>query len=422
MYLNVDLLVCDIVDQCPSGCKCTKQPSTLTIYVNCTRANLTEMPLKLPPIKQRSLQKYSLILSENQIKKTWVSRLHAEDEIFGCQPCCSYWNRRRCVEGAFPFISYVNLNGNQLKQIPEYVERLDFSNIILDIRDNPISCDCKNQWLKSWIDVLGSGFQNIIGINCYEPYWLTGKGIATLDKEEFCRGPPYTIQDILEITIPSISGVILLNVISVFLFKRFRIQIYKYVKLHPFDRDECIGEDIDYDVFLACAGEDGALGYSIHEIVGEEWLQSLLPQERFHPRGAHHREHHASGQEEQTNGVCLDWQLHQERLVHGGIPSIPLSRSSTEQKATGGASGWSTRVGERGDVLGNFETICQDTLTSNMRASPGRISWCTPCRSTGWTRMMWVHMQKKTKILWCSWHEHISYVQVVWNSLIRQLE
>ena len=27
-------------------------------------------------------------------------------------------------------------------------------------------------------------------------------------------------------------------------------------KFHPFDRDECAGEDMDYDVFLCCSSED----------------------------------------------------------------------------------------------------------------------------------------------------------------------
>ena len=49
----IDQLVCGIVDQCPSGCKCTKQPATLTIHVNCTNSNLTRMPLNLPPNKAR---------------------------------------------------------------------------------------------------------------------------------------------------------------------------------------------------------------------------------------------------------------------------------------------------------------------------------------------------------------------------------
>ena len=150
----------------------------------------------------------------------------------------------------FQSMNHVNLIGNKLQHIPEIVRSFDYSNVNLDIRDNHISCDCKSQWLKSWLNSLNGSSQNANGVNCYAPYWLNGKSILSLDEGEFCRGPPYTMKAILEITIPSISVVILLNLFAAFLLRRFRIQIYKYVKLHPFDRDECNGEDIDYDVFM----------------------------------------------------------------------------------------------------------------------------------------------------------------------------
>ena len=274
------------------------------MFVNCTRGNLTEMPLHLSPVTQfKAIYRYSLILSENQIK-----RLEYRDYMQRTKYLdANHAGVTEIDEGmwkAFPYVSYVNLNGNQLKQIPEYVVLLDFSNIILDIRDNPISCDCKNQRLKSWIELLSSELQNVNGINSYEPYWLIGKGIATLDEVEFCRGPPYTIQDILEITIPSISGVILLNVISVFIFKRFRIQIYKFVKLHPFDRDECIGEDVDYDVFLACAGEDGALRYSILKLLEKSGCKVCYHKKDFIP-GEHIIENIMQAVKRSKRTVCV---------------------------------------------------------------------------------------------------------------------
>ena len=303
MYLNVDLLVCDILDKCPPGCKCTKQPSTLTMYVNCTHANLTEMPLNLPPVTQQSFYSYKLILSENQIKRLQYRDYMKTTKYLDVSHAGVAVIDER-VWKAFQYISNVNLNGNQLKQILEYVKLLDFSNIILDIRDNPISCDCKNQFLKSGVELLRSGLQNVVGINCNEPYWLNGKSIANLDQEEFCRGPPYTIQDILKITIPSLSGVILLNVISVLLFKRFRFQIYKYVKLHPFDRDECIGEDVDYDVFLACAGEDGALGFSILKFLEKSACKVCYHKKDFIP-GEHIIENIMQAVKRSKRTVCV---------------------------------------------------------------------------------------------------------------------
>ena len=68
MSVPLDQLVCGIEDQCPTNCVCTKQPSTLTIYVNCTNAGLHSLPLVLPPLNQGSKYRYHLILGQNSIK------------------------------------------------------------------------------------------------------------------------------------------------------------------------------------------------------------------------------------------------------------------------------------------------------------------------------------------------------------------
>jgi len=60
-------------------------------------------------------------------------------------------------------------------------------------------------------------------------------------------------------------------VIVVFLVVyRLRVRLYRRWKFHPFDRDECVGEDMDYDVFLCCSSEDDrpherieAIGYRV---------------------------------------------------------------------------------------------------------------------------------------------------------------
>ena len=201
MSVPVDQLVCGIVDQCPNGCNCTKQPSKLIISINCANANLHEMPLNLPSIKQHSAYRYNLILSENQIKLLEYREYMNTTTSFDVNHA-GVTDIDEEVWRSFQYMSHVNLNGNKLKQIPKVVSSLNFSNTVLDIRDNPISCDCDSRWLKSWLKSVTGILQNPNGINCFEPSWLKGKSILTLDENEFCRGPPYTINEILEITIP----------------------------------------------------------------------------------------------------------------------------------------------------------------------------------------------------------------------------
>jgi len=40
------------------------------------------------------------------------------------------------------------------------------------------------------------------------------------------------------------------------LIYKLRIKFFRRWKFHPFDRDECAGEDLNYDVFLCCSSED----------------------------------------------------------------------------------------------------------------------------------------------------------------------
>jgi len=53
----------------------------------------------------------------------------------------------------------------------------------------------------------------------------------------------------------TIATVITLVIAGLVLHK-FRVNFYKKWKFHPFDRDECVGEDMDYDVFLCFSSED----------------------------------------------------------------------------------------------------------------------------------------------------------------------
>ena len=80
--------------------------------------------------------------------------------------------------------------------------------------------------------------------------------------------------------------------------------IYKYVKLHPFDRDECIGEDVDYDVFLACAGEDGALGYSILKLLEKSGCKVCYHKKDFIP-GEHIIENIMQAVKRSKRTVCV---------------------------------------------------------------------------------------------------------------------
>jgi len=90
-----------------------------------------------------------------------------------------------------------------------------------------------------------------------------------ISKDDFCVNPvTEAVKTALIIgmsTVASVAAVLLSLGIIVY---RLRVRLYTRWKFHPFDRDECPGEDMDYDVFLCCSSLDD-------EPVGSRILDSV---------------------------------------------------------------------------------------------------------------------------------------------------
>ena len=64
--VSLDELVCQTTVDCPDGCNCTDQPSTMSMIINCTNAGLKDLPNKLPLLHSPGY-KYRLDLTNNAI-------------------------------------------------------------------------------------------------------------------------------------------------------------------------------------------------------------------------------------------------------------------------------------------------------------------------------------------------------------------
>ena len=179
-------------------------------------------------------------------------------------------------------MSTVSLENNLLTQFPE-VSANSFTGKQLDIQNNLMSCDCKNKWLKSWLKSIADRIPNPTGVNCHTPEWLKGKSVILLNEEEFCSGSPYTKTDVLKTSLSTVATFITLIVIVVLFSRIFRFKIYKYTKIHPFDRDECEGEDMAHDVFLSCSSEDNQVGRSILSLLESEGYKVCYHERDFMP-------------------------------------------------------------------------------------------------------------------------------------------
>ena len=280
--IPLDGFVCDVTDGCPHKCKCTDQPHSRTMHVDCSDAGLTNLPLELPPLKLNSTYRYNLTCSKNSLQKLeYRSYLHTTRRLDVSYSGVSelekeFWRSLQNVEG-------VNLEGNRLTRFPGIVAHSNSSKMALNIGGNPISCGCSERWVQPWLKSIEKSLQNPEGILCDSPAWLRGKSLLKLNIQDFCNRGPYQTGEILGMTISPIVGLVLINLVVVIVMKKFRFKLYKYVKIHPFDRDECHGEEMDYDVFLTCAHEDVRFGRDILVLLEDEGFKVCYHERDFVP-------------------------------------------------------------------------------------------------------------------------------------------
>ena len=85
---------------------------------------------------------------------------------------------------------------------------------------------------------------------------MYGRNLLKSTENDFCVNAVQRPWVIAFSVVAAIVVLFLVLVIIGILFYKLREKCYKRWKFHPFDRDECVGEDMDYDVFLCCSSED----------------------------------------------------------------------------------------------------------------------------------------------------------------------
>ena len=85
---------------------------------------------------------------------------------------------------------------------------------------------------------------------------MYGRNVLKSTEEDFCVDPVKHTLTITLSAVSSVAAVILILTITGILIYILRLRVFRRWKFHPFDRDECVGEDMDYDVFLCCSSLD----------------------------------------------------------------------------------------------------------------------------------------------------------------------
>jgi len=117
--ISIDLseFVCEKRDRCPSSCRCVYRPANATLHVYCSAANLSSLPLELPPLP-KSYVKYKLDFSNNKLLRRLEHRPYFVSTSILDVSNCSLTEIKMEVLKDVSRLSLVNLRSNMLQSFP----------------------------------------------------------------------------------------------------------------------------------------------------------------------------------------------------------------------------------------------------------------------------------------------------------------
>jgi len=252
----LDQFVCELTNRCPSGCRCVHRPANATLHVYCSNANLTALPLELPELP-KSYTKYKLDFSTNRRLRHLERRPYIVDTSILELSNCNIDSIDLELWSDLANITQVFLDGNQLQSLPSSVATVSLQRTKFSLRKNPWKCSCDASWMSEWLKSVRSSLTNPNDITCSSPSRLKNRNIMSVSGEAFCEDPASeAVKRTLSISLSSVFGVLAVLLSVAIIVYRLRVRLYSRWKFHPFDRDECLGEDLIYDVFLSCSSSD----------------------------------------------------------------------------------------------------------------------------------------------------------------------
>jgi len=142
----------------------------------------------------------------------------------------------------------------------------------------------------SWLKSVKNNIINPDSVMCSSPARLENRNIIGVSEEEFCVDPTSkAVKRTLIISMSTVAGAVFIVVsVGVIVFG-LRVRLYTRWKFHPFDRDECPGEDMLYDLFLSCSSSDNLPhGNGIREQLEQRGYRVCYPPRDFLAGGTIH--------------------------------------------------------------------------------------------------------------------------------------
>lgn len=241
-------LVCNITQDCPTGCRCEDRPEQGVLNVDCRGNGLTRVPATVPFTQYN---KVSIQLDNNRI--TTFNNVSYLSYVFSISMANNELTILPSVvmeEIANKENAIIDFRNNSLNTIPTGTQNIKFQNAFLD--GNDLECSCDMLWMVEWIDLA--------------PRYTDKSLICTFE------GDVYKIIDLTESVLKCIDvgSIILMVVLSlvlvvlvVFLITAKRcpyetkVLIFKLFRIHPSDKYQ-VDENTDksYDMYVSFDDND----------------------------------------------------------------------------------------------------------------------------------------------------------------------
>jgi len=179
-------------------------------------------------------------------------------------------------------VETILLHNNLLTSLIQDITTLNLSFSLLSIYNNPFLCNCEHAWLQRWLLSVRERLDNPNGILCTSPERLNGKNLLLIEETEFCTDPNVQIQR--NVIVGFVAGMILLCILittSVLILKKIRYELFNGTDIHIFDRDECEGENKQFDVFVSYANEDKELAHEVINFLTKHSCRVCFHEEHF---------------------------------------------------------------------------------------------------------------------------------------------
>ena len=294
---------CEFRDRCPANCRCVYRPANMTVHVHCNSTNMSSLPQDLPPLPKSHVT-YKLDFSNNKLLRHLEHRPYfANTSILDLSNCSLTEINIEVLKDVSRF-SMVSFRGNMIESFPRQADTVNIS-ATLRIGDNPWRCSCDNSWMIGWLQFLFHQISDPGDIVCASPSRVYGRNVLKSSKDDFCVDPVERILTIILSPISALAAVIILLAATGIVVYKLRVKFYKKWKFHPFDRDECVGEDKDYDVFLCCSSlDDDPHGLRLLEEMESNGYRVYYHERDFLP-GQRITDNMARGIERSKRIVCL---------------------------------------------------------------------------------------------------------------------